>query len=124
MKVLSLFDGMACGALALQKTGIEIESYDAFEIDEYAIKTATHNFPFIKQHGDVFNASFTDFEGIDPLCGGSPCFVAGTMIKTDTSIKPIEEMQVGDKVLTHKGRYKTVKDGKRMYAITNRTGMV
>lgn len=73
MKVLSLFDGMACGALALQAAGIEIESYDAFEIDKYAIQTVLHNFPFIKQHGDVFDSSFTEFEGIDLLCGGSPC---------------------------------------------------
>lgn len=73
MKVLSLFDGMACGALALQAAGITIESYDAFEIDKYAIQTAVHNFPFIKQHGDVFDSSFTEFEGADLLCGGSPC---------------------------------------------------
>ena len=73
MKVLSLFDGMACGALALQAANIEIESYDAFEIDNYAIKTASHNFPFIKHHGDVFNADFTQFKGVDLVCGGSPC---------------------------------------------------
>ena len=73
MKVLSLFDGMACGALAMQAAGIAIESYDAFEIDKYAIKTAVHNFPFIKQHGDVFEADFTEFEGVDLVCGGSPC---------------------------------------------------
>ena len=73
MKVLSLFDGMACGALALQAAGIPIESYDAFEIDKYAIQTAVHNFPFIKQHGDVFEADFTEFEGVDLVCGGSPC---------------------------------------------------
>lgn len=73
MKVLSLFDGMACGALALRAAGIEIDSYDAFEIDKYAIKTSTHNFPFIRQHGDVFEADFTKFEGVDLVCGGSPC---------------------------------------------------
>lgn len=73
MKVLSLFDGMACGALALQSAGIEIESYDAFETDEYAIKSSTHNFPFIIHHGDVFKGDFTKFRGVDLLCGGSPC---------------------------------------------------
>jgi DNA (cytosine-5)-methyltransferase 3A len=73
MKVLSLFDGMACGALALQAAGVEIESYDAFEIDKYAIKTAAHNFPFIKHHGNVFEADFTKFKGVDLVCGGSPC---------------------------------------------------
>lgn len=73
MKVLSLFDGMACGAIAFGYAGVEIESYDAYEIDKYAIKTATHNFPFIRQHGDVFNADFTQYEGVDFLIGGSPC---------------------------------------------------
>ena len=71
--IVSLFDGMACGALALQAAGIEIESYDAFEIDKYAIQTAQHNFPFIKHHGDVFKADFTEFKGVDLVCGGSPC---------------------------------------------------
>ena len=73
MKVLSLFDGMACGALALQAAGVEIESYDAFEIDKYAIQTSSHNFPFIQHHGDVFKADFTQFESVDLVCGGSPC---------------------------------------------------
>lgn len=73
MRVLSLFDGMACGALALRAARIEIDTYDAFEIDKYAIRTAMHNFPFIKQHGDVFTADFTQFKGVDLVFGGSPC---------------------------------------------------
>ena len=44
MKVLSLFDGMACGMIAMQLAGVDVESYDAYEIDKYAIKTAQHNF--------------------------------------------------------------------------------
>lgn len=73
MKVLSLFDGMACGMIAMRLAGVEVESYDAYEIDKYAIKTAQHNFPMIKEHGDVFDADFTQYEGIDFLIGGSPC---------------------------------------------------
>lgn len=72
-KVLSLFDGMACGMIAMQLAGMEVESYDAYEIDKYAIKTAQHNFPMIKEHGDVFVADFTQYEGVDFLIGGSPC---------------------------------------------------
>lgn len=72
-KVLSLFDGMACGMIAMQLAGVEVESYDAYEIDKYAIKTAQHNFPMIKEHGDVFVADFTQYEGVDFLIGGSPC---------------------------------------------------
>lgn len=73
MKVLSLFDGMACGMIAMQLADMEVESYDAYEIDKYAIKTAQHNFPMIKEHGDVFGADFTQYEGVDFLIGGSPC---------------------------------------------------
>ena len=73
MKVLSLFDGMACGMLAMMAAGGEVESYDAYEIDKYAVKTATHNFPMIEQHGDVFKEDFTKYDGVDFLVGGSPC---------------------------------------------------
>jgi DNA (cytosine-5)-methyltransferase 3A len=64
---------MACGMIAFKELGINIESYDAFEIDKYAIKVSTHNFPEIKQHGDVFKGDFTQFEGVDWVIGGSPC---------------------------------------------------
>ena len=73
VKILSLFDGMACGMIAMQLAGVDVESYDAYEIDKYAIKTAQHNFPMIKEHGDVFDADFTQYEGVDFLIGGSPC---------------------------------------------------
>ena len=59
--------------LALQKAGISVESYDAYEIDKYAIQTATHNFPQISEHGDVFQADFTQYKGVDLIVGGSPC---------------------------------------------------
>lgn len=73
MKVLSLFDGMACGMLAMMGADIEVERYVAYEIDKYAIKTTSHNFPNIEQRGDVFDAGFTEFKGFDYLLGGSPC---------------------------------------------------
>lgn len=73
MKILSLFDGMACGMLAMQSAGLEVERYVAYEIDKYAIQTSTHNFPMIEHRGDVFEADFTEFEGFDFLVGGSPC---------------------------------------------------
>lgn len=73
MKVLSLFDGMACGMIAMKNADVEVESYDAYEIDPYAIKVSSHNFPDIKHHGDVFEADFTQYEGVDYLIGGSPC---------------------------------------------------
>lgn len=73
MRVLSLFDGMACGMLAMKAAGVEVTDYDAYEIDKYAIQVATHNFPEIKEHGDVFKADFTQYKGVDFVIGGSPC---------------------------------------------------
>ena len=73
VSVLSLFDGMSCGMLAFLKLGIEPSNYYAYEIDKYAIKTTEHNFPNIKQCGDVFEAHFTQYKDIDYLIGGSPC---------------------------------------------------
>lgn len=64
---------MACGALAMQSAGIEIDKYIAYEVDKYAIQTAQHNFPFIDERGDVFKADFTEYAGFDYLIGGSPC---------------------------------------------------
>ena len=73
MKVLSLFDGMACGMIAFKELGIPIERYVAYEIDKFAVKTATHNFPQIQEMGDVFAADFNEYRGFDWLVGGSPC---------------------------------------------------
>lgn len=73
MNILSLFDGMSCGYLALQKAEIPIDRYDAYEIDKYALQVSKHNFPDIIQHGDVFNADFSIHKDVDILMGGSPC---------------------------------------------------
>lgn len=73
MKVLSLFDGISCGMLALKRAGIPVEKYDAFEIDKYAVTVSRNNFPDIVQHGNVFDGNFTQFQGYDLLLGGSPC---------------------------------------------------
>lgn len=73
MRVLSLFDGISCGMLALERAGITVENYDAFEIDKYAINVSEKNYPNIVHHGDVFDGVFTQFMGYDLLLGGSPC---------------------------------------------------
>jgi DNA-cytosine methyltransferase len=71
--VLSLFDGMSCGQLALQKLGIKVKQYYAAEIDKHAIQVTQHNFPNTIQLGDVTKVFAKDLPNIDLLIGGSPC---------------------------------------------------
>lgn len=73
MKVLSLFDGISCGMVALERAGIPVDRYVAYEIDKYAIKASHKNYPQIKHSGDVTKADFTQYEEFDILIGGSPC---------------------------------------------------
>ena len=72
-KVVSLFDGMSGGMLAMLGAGVEVDEYYAYEIDKYAVQTATHNFPNIIECGDVFKADFTQYKDVDFIVGGSPC---------------------------------------------------
>jgi site-specific DNA-cytosine methylase len=73
MKVISLFDGISCGRVALERCGFDVETYDAFEIENDPIKISLKNYPDIIQHGSVVGADFTRFKGYDLLMGGSPC---------------------------------------------------
>lgn len=73
MKVLSLFDGISCGMVALERAGITVEKYIAYEIDKNAIKVSQKNYPQIEHRGDVTTADFTQYKGFDLLIGGSPC---------------------------------------------------
>lgn len=74
MNVLSLFDGISCGRVALERAGIKVDTYYASEIDKYAIKIAQKNYPNTVQLGDVNDIDFTKFTNkIDLLLGGSPC---------------------------------------------------
>ena len=63
MKVLSLFDGISCGRLALERANLPAERYDAFEIDKYAIVVSKNNFPDIVQHVNVLDGYFRKFKG-------------------------------------------------------------
>lgn len=73
MRVLSLFDGMGCGMIALRELGIELEVYYASEVDKYAIKQTQLNFPNVVHVGDVRELDASNFGRIDLLIGGSPC---------------------------------------------------
>lgn len=75
MKVLSLFDGMSCGQIALRELGITPETYYASEVDRHAIAQTQYNFPDTVQLGDVtrWREWDIDWDHIDLVMGGSPC---------------------------------------------------
>ena len=73
MNVLSVFDGMSCGQIALNNLGINIENYYASEIKKNAIKCTLDNFPQTNQLGDVTKVKNNNIANIDLLIGGSPC---------------------------------------------------
>jgi DNA-cytosine methyltransferase len=75
INVLSLFDGMSCGQIALNKLGIDYDKYFACEIDKYAMQVTQHNFPDTIQLGDVQFVTKETFgtHKIDLVIGGSPC---------------------------------------------------
>ena len=88
MNVLSLFDGMSCGQIALNKLGIDYDKYFACEIDKYAMQVSQHNFPDTIQLGDVQFVTKETFGNnkIDLVIGGSPCqgfSFAGKMLNFD-----------------------------------------
>lgn len=73
MRVLSLFDWMACGYEALVRAWIPVDVYYASEIDKYAIQIATKNHPDIIEIWDVMQIKWEDYKDIDLIIGGSPC---------------------------------------------------
>ncbi|HIO43544.1 MAG TPA: DNA (cytosine-5-)-methyltransferase [Gammaproteobacteria bacterium] len=86
INVLSLFDGMSCGQIALERAGIEVNQYFAAEIDKYAMSITKKNYPNTKHLGDVKKVFAKDLPNIDLLIGGSPCqgfSIAGNQLNFD-----------------------------------------
>ena len=73
MNILSLFDGMSCGQLALNRANVHYDKYYASEIEKNSIKITQHNFPNTIQLGDVSKVNGKDLDKIDLIMGGSPC---------------------------------------------------
>ena len=73
INVLSLFDGMSCGQIALERAGIKVNNYFASEIDKYAIKVTQANYPNTKQLGSITELNGAKLPKIVLLIGGSPC---------------------------------------------------
>lgn len=75
MNILSLFDGISCGRVALERAGISVKHYYASEIDKYAIQVSQNNYPDIIRLGDINNWENWDIDwsSIDLILAGSPC---------------------------------------------------
>ena len=86
MNVLSLFDGMSCGQIALERAGIRVDNYFASEIDKHAISITQRNYPNTEQLGSVMGWREWNLPRIDLLIGGSPCqgfSIAGKQLAFD-----------------------------------------
>jgi len=86
LNVLSLFDGISCGQIALNRAGVKYSNYYASEIDKHSIKVTNHNYPNTIQLGNVVNVKANDLPKIDLLIGGSPCqgfSIAGKKLNFD-----------------------------------------
>ena len=100
MIILSLFDGMSCGQIALERSGIKVDKYYASEIDKYAQIVSKANYPDIIRLGDITKWREWDIEQPDIIIGGSPCqsfsFAGkrkGMSTTTEIKIETLEQYQ-------------------------------
>lgn len=105
MNILSLFDGISCGQLALRRANIKYDNYYASEIDKHAIQVTMNNFPNTIQLGDVRNIKIKDLPKIDLLIGGSPCQSFSMAGKKEGIIYKNIEITSLDKYLEIKDEY-------------------
>ena len=107
MKYVSIFSGIEAATVAWQPLGWEPLAFS--EIDPFPSIVLQHHYPDIPNLGDITKIDWNPYKGqADLVVGGSPCFPAGTLILTSEHLKPIEEIKVGDMVLTHRNRWRRV----------------
>lgn len=110
IKILSLFSGIGAFEKALTRLGIQYELVGFSEVDKYAIKSycAIHNIDPSLNIGDISKVDEKSLPDFELITYGFPCFTAGTLIMTDKGYRKIEDIEAGDYVLTHTGRFKKV----------------
>jgi hypothetical protein len=108
LKLLSLFDGEGGFPLAAVMNGIEPVA--ASEIEPYPIAITRSRFPNMKHLGDIAFVNGADIDPVDIATFGSPCFPAGTLVLTERGYREIEQLSVGERVLTHTGRWMPITD--------------
>lgn len=108
INVLNLCDGISCGKVALDRAGIKVNKYFSSEIDENAIAISKKNHDGIIRLGDITKWREWDLPHIDLVLSGTPCFPAGALVLREDGFVPIEEIKVGDMIMTHNGRLRRV----------------
>ena len=110
IRVFTTFSGYDSQCVALERLGLEYELVGWSEIDKYAIDAHNALFPQYaeRNYGDIRSIDWSQVPDFDLFTYSSPCFVAGTLVLTDRGYIPIEDVKVGDKVLTHQNRYQKV----------------
>jgi len=110
MRYLSLFSGIEAASLAWAPLGWTPVGFS--EVDPFCCELLKQRFPGVPNLGDVTAEDFVErargLGKIDLIVGGSPCFPAGALVLSRRGLVPIEEIRIGDEVLTHAGRYRRV----------------
>lgn len=107
MKYVSIFSGIEAATVAWHPLGWEPLAFS--EIDPFPSTVLQHHYPNVPNLGDITKIDWNPYKGqADLVVGGSPCFPSGTLILTSERLKPIEEVKVGDMVLTHLNRWRRV----------------
>lgn len=109
VRYISLFSGIEAATVAWEPLGLEPVAFS--EIDAFPSEVLAHHFPEVPNLGDITKIDWSIYSGaVDIIVGGSPCFVAGTLVLTETGYRPIETVKVGDLIVTHKGRLRQVSE--------------
>ena len=108
LRVLENFAGVGTQRMALKKLGIEHEVVGITEIDKYAIKSYEAIHGEVNNLGDISKVDVEDVPDHDLFTYSFPCFTGDTLVLTDDGYKRIDEINIGDKVLTHTNKYKKV----------------
>ena len=110
MKYISLFSGIEAATVAWGELGWEPLAF--CEIEDFPSAVLSYHYPNVPNLGDICKVDWKDVierhGRPDVIVGGSPCFTAGTLVLCESGFKPIEEVNVGDRVVTHKGRLRSV----------------
>lgn len=106
VRFLSVCSGIEAASVAWKQIGWQAAAFS--EIERFPSAILAHHYPDVPNLGDFTKIDTKALGRVDILAGGTPCFTAGHLVLTDRGYAPIESISVGDRVVTHKGRLRTV----------------